>query len=137
MPSFFIPLVDAARQKEAYHGMAAFVGGVPLPSNERIYSITFRHDGEVWTATVGEKMQGKATAITAGGRTCRAGIAPVVRRDGDRDLRRMHGPVPDRARWRRPQPLEHAYLGARRAERGDVRLSVKPVYRRGALRTRR
>lgn len=68
MPSFFIPLVDAAHQEEAYHGMAAFVGGVPLPSHERIYSITFRHDGEVWTATVGERMKGKATATSAVGR---------------------------------------------------------------------
>lgn len=66
MSRFFVPFVDPANQEEAYRGMAAFVEGTPLPTDRRIRSITFRHEGEVWRAAVGETMRKLGSSTTEG-----------------------------------------------------------------------
>jgi hypothetical protein len=57
-PTFFVPLVDEAEQEDAYVGMAKVVGAQVPHVGDRIYSITYKHNGEVWTATVGKKLSG-------------------------------------------------------------------------------
>jgi hypothetical protein len=57
-PKFFVPMVDADKQEEAYASMAEWCRSPVLPLGERIYSITFMHDGVEWTATVGKSMTG-------------------------------------------------------------------------------
>lgn len=64
MPGFFIPFVDLEKQEEAYRQIAEFVGAAPRPADNRIYSMTWRHDGVVWTATVGETLRGIETVVT-------------------------------------------------------------------------
>jgi hypothetical protein len=59
---FFLPSVPTDKQEEAYSGLAKLAGR-PVPVNHsRIYSITYRHDGDEWTATVGEKLHGHTIA---------------------------------------------------------------------------
>lgn len=41
--------------------MAKAIGHAPPPPGQRISSITFRNDGEVWTATVGRRLTGSRT----------------------------------------------------------------------------
>lgn len=57
-PIFFVPDVPADRQEQVYAHMAANGGGGIPPHADRIYSITFGHDGIEWTATVGHPMRG-------------------------------------------------------------------------------
>jgi hypothetical protein len=58
-PKFFVPEVaDADKYEEVFEALAKHCGGKPPPPDRRIYSITFVHDGEEWTATVGERMRG-------------------------------------------------------------------------------
>ena len=59
---FFLPSVAAEKQEEAYAALGKIVG-CPVPSHgSRIYSITYRHDGAEWTATVGETLRGHTIA---------------------------------------------------------------------------
>lgn len=59
---FFLPSVSADKQEEVYSTLAKSVD-CPVPSKKtRIYSITFRHDGDEWTATVGETLRGHTIA---------------------------------------------------------------------------
>ena len=58
-PPFFLPDVPAGEQEARYADMAAFAGCAAPPIGERIYSITFGHDGIEWTASVGRSMRGK------------------------------------------------------------------------------
>lgn len=68
-PAFFIPNVDEAKVEEAYAIMAKYCGR-PMPSvGERIYSITFKHDGVDWTATVGETLKGIKYVMNRGRET--------------------------------------------------------------------
>jgi len=58
-PKFFVPAVpDADKYEEVFETLAGLHGFKPPPADRRIYSITFVHDGEEWTATVGERMHG-------------------------------------------------------------------------------
>jgi hypothetical protein len=61
-PAFFLPPIahyDASEQDAAYVLIAEKCGR-PVPA-QRVYSITFRHHSEYWTATVGEKLTGSKT----------------------------------------------------------------------------
>jgi hypothetical protein len=55
-PNFFFPQVEPEKQEAAYAEVAAW-SHQTIPER-RIYSITYAHDGEEWTATVGEFMSG-------------------------------------------------------------------------------
>lgn len=60
--AFFVPPEHPGftleQQEAAYAEFAAMCHhSVPEP-DKRIYSITYRHDGEEWTATVGETLRG-------------------------------------------------------------------------------
>jgi hypothetical protein len=58
-PAFFIPEISAEKQEQIYAELAAWCSCKPLAPEERIYSIGFVHDGEVWTATVGKRLSGR------------------------------------------------------------------------------
>lgn len=58
MPDFFVPMVAADEQEEAYKELAHFVGSQPHAPDKRIYSMTWKHKGVEWTATVGETLRG-------------------------------------------------------------------------------
>jgi hypothetical protein len=57
-PAFFVPAATPENQESVYAEFAKQAGRSALPVIDRIYSITYRHDGEEWTATVGEKLKG-------------------------------------------------------------------------------
>jgi hypothetical protein len=76
MPEFFVPFVEPQNQEASYQEIAKFIGAAPRPLAERIYSMTWRHDGVVWTATVGEKLRGVATITTGRGRDRREREVP-------------------------------------------------------------
>jgi hypothetical protein len=57
-PPFFVPAATPEGQEFVFVELARLAAqAVPQPS-ERIYSITYDHDGEEWTATVGESLRG-------------------------------------------------------------------------------
>jgi hypothetical protein len=61
-PAFFLPPIahyDASQQDAAYVEIAEKCGR-PVPA-QRVYSITFRHGSDYWSATVGEKLTGSKT----------------------------------------------------------------------------
>lgn len=76
MPNFFIPEVEPENWEEAYQQLAVFVGAVAAPVADRIYSITWKHDSVVWTATIGETLRGIATISQGRGRDHRELTAP-------------------------------------------------------------
>ena len=58
-PRFFLPPFSPEEQEEEYRQLAAACHcSIPSP---RIYSITYRHDTDWWTATVGEQLEGSHT----------------------------------------------------------------------------
>jgi hypothetical protein len=58
-PTFFIPDTEEKDLEGLDAALAAFANGSKvLPIGERIYSIAFEHNGETWTATVGQSMRG-------------------------------------------------------------------------------
>lgn len=57
-PKFFVPEAAPDKCEEVFQDLAKFCRSEPPPIERRIYSITFVHDGEEWTATVGERMSG-------------------------------------------------------------------------------
>ncbi len=60
IPAFFVyGIVNPKDFESAYADLAKLCGTQVLSREKRIYSITFDRDGEVWTATVGEKLLGK------------------------------------------------------------------------------
>ena len=65
--TFFVPGVPAKDQEQAYNELALACGCAPAPTGKRIRSITFRSNGETWTATVGEKLSGSATKKSRAG----------------------------------------------------------------------
>jgi len=80
MPSFFVPHIDPEKHEEIYAELAQIAQrAVPL-AGSRIYSITFRHNGETWTATVGETLKGTRIHTKGRGRTRIEREVPV--RDG-------------------------------------------------------
>ncbi|WP_076070442.1 hypothetical protein [Sphingomonas montana] len=60
-PSFFVAKVAPEKQEECYVELARAIGRAAPTAGSRIYSITFTHNGERWTATVGEQLRGSAT----------------------------------------------------------------------------
>ena len=55
---FFVPGAPAEDQEDVFVELARF-DGQPVPQlSERVYSITYDHDGGKWTATVGETLRG-------------------------------------------------------------------------------
>ena len=57
--TFFVPAATTDNQESIYADFAKLCGrAVPRPER-RIYSITFSHGGEEWTATVGETLKCK------------------------------------------------------------------------------
>lgn len=76
MSAFFVPFVGAENYEEAYQELAAAVGASLRPPENRIYSMTWRHDGVVWTATVGETLKGVATVTVGRGRDRREREVP-------------------------------------------------------------
>ena len=55
---FFVPKASPDEAEAFYGRFAAFASRAPAPPDARVYSITFRHDSEIWTATVGERLRG-------------------------------------------------------------------------------
>ena len=62
--AFFVPAATAETQEQVFHEFAKWCGVSAPPVERRIYSIVFGHDGEVWTATVGESLRGERTRTT-------------------------------------------------------------------------
>lgn len=60
-PAFFIPDVPSEKLEEVYAAYAQMCYQDTPALGRRIYSITFAHDGTVWTATVGEPLRGTKT----------------------------------------------------------------------------
>lgn len=60
-PSFFVPKVPPEKQEEIYLELARAIGRAAPTGGARIYSISYTHNGEHWTATVGEQLRGSAT----------------------------------------------------------------------------
>lgn len=58
-PMFFVPGVPAEKQEEVYASLAEGCTRAVPPVKERVYSITFRHDSDDWTATVGMSLTGE------------------------------------------------------------------------------
>ncbi len=58
VPSFFVPTIKPEYQEEAYSRFAKWCGAVVPELADRIYSISFTHDGQGWTATVGQTLRG-------------------------------------------------------------------------------
>jgi hypothetical protein len=76
MPEFFVPFVEPQNQEDAYLQIAEYIGAAPRALVERIYSMTWRHDGVVWTATVGETLRGVEKITTGRGRDRREREVP-------------------------------------------------------------
>jgi len=59
IPQFFVPAATPEMEENVYADFAGMCHRAVPKREERIYSITFVHDGEEWTATVGEALSGK------------------------------------------------------------------------------
>ena len=57
-PAFFVPAATDETSESVYSDFAKWCGKPVPPLAERIYSVVFKHNGEVWHATVGEPMRG-------------------------------------------------------------------------------
>jgi hypothetical protein len=57
-PAFFVPAATLETQESVYTQFAKWCGIPAPPTDKRVYSIVFSHDGEIWHATVGESMHG-------------------------------------------------------------------------------
>ena len=55
---FFIPGITPDKQEEVYAKFALLCDKPVVDVTRRIYSITFVHNSEEWTATVGETLRG-------------------------------------------------------------------------------
>jgi hypothetical protein len=61
-PEFFVPEAEPDESDSAYAELATLAQRKVPPMMDRIYSITFAHDGTEWTATVGERLKGHTIA---------------------------------------------------------------------------
>jgi hypothetical protein len=59
--AFFVPHATADTREQTYAEMAATCGRPVPPVGRRIFAIEWTHDGEEWTATVGETLRGVKT----------------------------------------------------------------------------
>ena len=57
-PVFFVPAATAETQEFVYADFAKWCGVSVPPLGKRVASIVFKHNGDVWHATVGETMRG-------------------------------------------------------------------------------
>jgi len=55
---FFVPGATPEDQEAVFAELARFAGRAAAEHSERVYSITFDHKEEEWTATVGETLSG-------------------------------------------------------------------------------
>ena len=63
-PEFFVPAATSDNQESVYANFAKWCQK-PVPKlHERIYLITYIHDSEEWTATVGESLRGVCRRVT-------------------------------------------------------------------------
>jgi len=62
-PHFFVPNSSPDDAENVFTGMARTCGAEVPPVGERVYSITFTHDGQLWTATVGQTLRGEERRI--------------------------------------------------------------------------
>jgi hypothetical protein len=63
-PAFFVPAATTENIERVYASFAEMAGRTVPPPGERVYSITYVHNGEEWTATVGERLCGKRYTVT-------------------------------------------------------------------------
>jgi hypothetical protein len=63
-PPFFVPEATPEEQESVYAEMAAICGRPVPDQGRRIYSITYVHDREEWTATIGKRLQGVRRRVT-------------------------------------------------------------------------
>ncbi len=63
-PPFLVPDETPETQESVFADLARIAQSPVPPLAERIYSITYLHDGEEWTATVGESLRGISRKIT-------------------------------------------------------------------------
>lgn len=62
MTAFSVPHAETPEEAERVYASFAEWCRVPVPPpGKRIHSITYVHDGEEWTATVGEQLRGRRT----------------------------------------------------------------------------
>jgi len=67
-PMFFVPAATSENQESIYADFAKLCQSSVPKQEGRIYSITYVHDGEEWTATVGERLHGiqRKTSLSQG-----------------------------------------------------------------------
>ena len=58
VPRFFVPAATPENEESVYANFAEACRAAVPPRERRIYSITYVHDGEEWTATVGKELRG-------------------------------------------------------------------------------
>lgn len=58
LPIFFVPSTKPKQQEEKYAELATLCKCRIPPADERIYSITFARNNDLWTATVGRRLRG-------------------------------------------------------------------------------
>ncbi|HEY1077085.1 MAG TPA: hypothetical protein VGE51_10395 [Fontimonas sp.] len=66
-PRFFLPASSTETAEADFATLAAFAKRAVPTLSQRVYSITYLHNGVEWTATVGEALQGIRSAMTRGG----------------------------------------------------------------------
>jgi hypothetical protein len=57
-PTFFVPPPGNGAPALTYAELAKFAQVAVPPDNQRVYSISYTHDGETWTSTVGQASRG-------------------------------------------------------------------------------
>ena len=77
-PSFFVPAATPETQESVFADLARIAQRSVPPLAERIYSITYLHDGEEWTATVGESLRGISRKITRSKGKKKERLCPVA-----------------------------------------------------------
>ncbi len=78
-PAFFLPWGEPDQTEVSYTALAEQYGCAVPPVEKRVYSITYEHDGEEWTATVGKELEGLRPRKKARTRKEREMIRPMVR----------------------------------------------------------
>lgn len=74
-------MVEPEKQEEAYAEIAQFIGAGAHAPGQRIYAMTWMHNGVEWTATVGDTLRGTETKKIGRGRA--ATYQDIPRRTDD------------------------------------------------------
>ena len=77
MSDFFVPHVEAEAMEGAFSELARRCHRPVPPAEERVRRITFVHDGEQWTAVVGQSLRGEKVRVTRGKHGRRERRAPL------------------------------------------------------------